>query len=74
MAEHLTGKRGAFVLHTPLFTVFEGARARLDALLARDPPCQRNEEVFANAAGNPLYAIIVADYRNCYRALPEKRN
>ena len=74
VAEHLTGKRVAFVLHAPRYTVFAGARARLDALLARDTPCQRNEEVFANAAGNPLYTIVVADYRNCYRAVPEKPN
>jgi Dolichyl-phosphate-mannose-protein mannosyltransferase len=66
VAAHVTGKRVAFVLHTPRFTVFSGARARLDALLKRDIPCQRNEEVFANAAGNPLYTIIVADYRNCF--------
>ena len=72
VAEHVTGKRVAFVLHAPRYTVFSGARARLDALLARDTPCQRNEEAFANAAGNPLYTIVVADYRNCYRALPEK--
>ena len=56
------------------YTVFEGARARLDALLARDKPCQRNEETFANAAGNPLYTIVVADYRNCYRPPPEKKS
>jgi hypothetical protein len=53
--------------------VFAGARARLDALLARDKPCQRNEEIFANAGGNPLYTIVVADYRDCHRALPEKK-
>lgn len=72
VAEHVAGKRVAFVLHAPRYTVFAGARARLDALLARDTPCQRTEEAFANAAGNPLYTIIVADYRNCYRATPEK--
>ena len=74
VAEHVTGKRVAFVLHAPRYTVFAGARARLDALLARDTPCQRNEEVFANAGGNPLYTIVVADYRNCYQALPKKES
>jgi hypothetical protein len=73
VAEHVAGKRVAFVLHAPRYTVFAGARARLDALLARDKPCQRNEEIFANAGGNPLYTIVVADYRDCYRALPEKK-
>ena len=71
VAEHMTGKRVAFVLHAPRYTVFAGARERLDALLARDTPCQRNEETFVNAGGNPLYTIVVADYRSCYRA-PEK--
>ena len=74
VAEQVAGKRVAFVLHAPRYTVFAGARARIDALLARDTPCQRSEEVFANAGGNPLYTIIVADYRNCFRALPEKKS
>jgi len=73
VAEHMTGKRVAFVLHAPRYTVFAGARERLDALLARDRPCQRNEETFVNAGGNPLYTIVVADYRNCNRA-PEKKS
>ena len=72
VAEHVTGKRVAFVLHAPRYTVFSGARARLDALLARDAPCHRNEETFMNAGGNPLYTIVVADYRTCHKAQPEK--
>lgn len=65
VAEHVTGKRVAFVLHGPGFAVFTGARERLDALLARDRPCDKREETFVNAAGKPLYTIVVADYRNC---------
>ena len=61
----MTGKRVAFVLHAPGYTVFEGARKRLDALLARDKPCRRCEERFVNAAGKPLYTIVVADYKKC---------
>jgi hypothetical protein len=55
----------AFVLHAPGFTVFEGARRRLDALLAHDKPCATSEEKFVNAAGKPLFTIVLADYRNC---------
>lgn len=66
VADHVQGKRVAFVLHASGYTVFAGARARLDALFGRDTPCQRNEETFVNAAGKPLYTIVVADYRNCY--------
>ncbi|MEO8506638.1 MAG: glycosyltransferase family 39 protein [Betaproteobacteria bacterium] len=62
---HLPGKRVAFVLHAPRYTVFTGARERLDRLLERDRPCERSEETFVNAAGRPLYTIIVADYREC---------
>lgn len=65
VARHMTGKRVAFVLHAPGFTVFEGARKRLDALLARDKPCETSEQSFANAAGKPLFTIVVADYRKC---------
>lgn len=63
VAANLTGKRVAFVLHAPGFTVFEGARKRLDALLERDKPCETSEERFVNAAGKPLFTIVVADYR-----------
>ncbi|MFO1412922.1 MAG: glycosyltransferase family 39 protein [Burkholderiales bacterium] len=63
--EHVAGKRVAFVLHPPATTVFAGARERLDQLLARDKPCEVKEESFVNAAGKPLYQIVVADYRNC---------
>ncbi|MCC6197026.1 MAG: hypothetical protein IT518_21435 [Burkholderiales bacterium] len=65
IAQNLSGKRVAFVLHAPGFTVFEGARKRLDALLARYKPCATSEERFANAAGKPLFTIVVADYRKC---------
>jgi hypothetical protein len=65
VAEHVAGKKVAFVLHAPGTSVFAGARARLDALLAHDRPCSTKEETFANAAGKPLYTIILADYRNC---------
>ncbi|MFO1324701.1 MAG: glycosyltransferase family 39 protein [Burkholderiales bacterium] len=70
VAEHVEGKRVAFVLHGQGFTVFAGARERLDALLQRDRPCARTEETFVNASGRPLYTIIVADFRNC--AAPAK--
>jgi hypothetical protein len=40
-------------------------RKRLDALLAYDKPCNVKEEGFVNAAGKPLYAIVVADYKSC---------
>lgn len=65
VADHVKGKRVAFVLHARGFTVFEGARRRLDALLAYDKPCSMNEERFVNAAGKPLYTIVVADYKSC---------
>jgi hypothetical protein len=65
VARDMKGKRVAFVLHAPGFTVFEGARNRLDALLAYDKPCSTSEEKFANAAGRPLYTIVVADYKSC---------
>ena len=65
VARDLQGKRVAFVMHAPGFTVFEGARHRLNALLDFDKPCHMNEERFANAAGKPLYTIVVADYKGC---------
>jgi hypothetical protein len=65
IADHVTGKKVAFVLHAHGFSVFSGARDRLDRLLAHDRPCATKEETFANAAGKPLYTIVVADYRNC---------
>jgi len=65
VVQNLKGKRVAFVLHASGFTVFEGARRRLDALLAYDKPCSTTEERFANAAGKPLYTIVVADYKSC---------
>ena len=65
VAEHVHGKRVAFVLHAPRFETFTGARARLDALLARDRPCDLSEQTFVNSAGKALYTIVVADYRNC---------
>ena len=65
VAQDLKGKRVAFVLHARGFTVFEGARRRLDTLLAYDKPCASNEERFANAAGKPLYTIVVADFKSC---------
>lgn len=67
VARDVAGKRVAFVLHAPGFTVFDGARKRLDALLAYDKPCETSEEGFVNAAGKPLYTILVADYKNCKR-------
>jgi hypothetical protein len=63
--QNLSRKRVAFVLHAPGYTVFEGARKRLDALLARDKPCGMSEERFVNAAGKPLFTIVLADYKNC---------
>ena len=65
VAEHLHGRTVAFVLHAPKSTVLDGARERLDALLARDQPCSRSDETIVNAAGKPLYVIVVADYRTC---------
>ena len=65
VAEHLHGRTVAFVLHAPKSTVLDGARERLDALLARDRPCSRSDETIVNAAGKPLYVIVVADYRTC---------
>jgi hypothetical protein len=65
VAEHMKGKRVAFVLHGNGFTVFEGARRRLDALLDYDKPCATNEERLVNAAGKPLYTIVIADYKSC---------
>ena len=63
--QHLSGKRVAFVLHASGFEVFEGARRRLDALLARDKPCATSEDRFVNAAGKPLFTIVLADYKSC---------
>ncbi len=65
VAQQLHGRRVAFVLHAPKNTVFDGARGRLEALLERDRPCERSAETFVNAAGRPIYEIVVADYRNC---------
>ena len=65
VARDLDGKRVAFVLHARGFTVFRGARRRLDALLAHDKPCDVEEEHFVNAAGRPLYTIVIADYKGC---------
>jgi hypothetical protein len=65
VAQDVAAKRVAFVLHAPGFTVFDGARKRLDALLAYDKPCDVAEEKFVNAAGKPLYTIVIADYRKC---------
>jgi hypothetical protein len=65
LAQDVSGKRVAFVLHAPGFTVFDGARQRLDALLAHDKPCKRTEERFVNAAGKPLYTIVIADFKGC---------
>jgi hypothetical protein len=65
VAQDVSGRRVAFVLHGAGFTVFDGARKRLDALLAYDKPCQRAEETFVNAAGKPLYTIVIADYKRC---------
>jgi hypothetical protein len=65
VAQDVAGKRVAFVLHAPGFTVFDGARKRLDAMLAFDKPCHMTEERFVNAAGKPLYTIVVADYKTC---------
>jgi len=65
VARQLSGRRVAFVLHGVPFTVSTGARERLEALLRRDRPCKRTEESIANAAGKPLYTVVVADYRNC---------
>ena len=65
VAQDLAGKRVAFVLHAPGYTVFDGARKRLDALLAYDKPCDVTEERFVNAAGKPLYTIVIADYKRC---------
>ena len=67
VARDVAGKRVAFVLHAPGFTVFEGARERLDAWMAYDKPCETSEERFVNAAGKPLYTIVIADYKNCKR-------
>jgi hypothetical protein len=65
VAQDVEGRRVAFVLHAPGFTVFDGARRRLDALLAYYKPCHTSEERFVNAAGKPLYTIVVADYKTC---------
>jgi hypothetical protein len=65
VAQDVAGRRVAFVLHGAGFTVFDGARKRLDALLAYDKPCKVAEETFVNAAGKPLYTIVVADYKGC---------
>jgi hypothetical protein len=73
VAEHLSGRRVAFVLHSPRFTVFPGARARLEALLERDPPCVRHEEAIAGSAGEPLYEVVIANYRSCGDAESARR-
>ena len=65
VAQDVAGKRVAFVLHGSGFTVFDGARQRVDALLAYDKPCEVAEEKFVNAAGKPLYTIVIADFRKC---------
>jgi 4-amino-4-deoxy-L-arabinose transferase-like glycosyltransferase len=65
VTQDVAGKRVAFVLHAPGFTVFDGARNRLDALLAHEKPCGVAEEKFVNAAGKPLYTIVIADFKKC---------
>jgi len=65
IARDLPGKRVAFVLHGTGFAVLEGARGRLDALLAATTPCNTTEEAFANAAGRQIYTIVLADYASC---------
>jgi len=65
VARDVAGKRVAFVLHAPGIAVFDGARKRLDALLAYEKPCGTSEERFVNAAGKPLYLIVVADFKSC---------
>lgn len=65
VAQDVRGRKVAFVLHGDGFTVFDGARKRLDALLAYDKPCDMKEERFANAAGKPIFTIVVADYKSC---------
>ena len=65
IAQDLAGKRVAFVLHGPGYTVFDGVRARLDALLAGTRPCSTEEEGFVNAAGKTIYTIVMADYASC---------
>ena len=65
VAAHLAGRKVAFVLHSPGFSVFSGARERLDALLAHEHPCTTQEETLVNAAGKPLYTIVIADFRAC---------
>lgn len=65
IARDLPGKRVAFVLHGPGYTVFDGARARLDALLAATKPCSTTEEGFSNASGRMIYTIVLADYASC---------
>ena len=65
IAEHVAGKRVAFVLNGPSTTVVEGARERLNALLARSAPCRVTEAPPVNVAGKSLYLIVVADFGNC---------
>jgi len=65
LAERLSGRRVAFVEHGEGYEVIAGARARLEALLKRYPPCERTDETIANTAGRTIYAIVVADYRGC---------
>jgi hypothetical protein len=65
LANEVAGKRVAFVMHAPGFSVFDGVRKRVDALLAFAKPCSVSEERFVNFAGKPLYAIVVADYKTC---------
>ncbi len=65
IARDLTGKRVAFVLHGPGFAVIDGARARLDALMAATRPCHTSEEGWTNASGRTIYTIVIADYASC---------
>ncbi len=65
VAEHLKGKRVAFVLYSPNYTAFAGAHERLNALLAHDRPCAVTREAPVRVAGKPLYEIVVADYKSC---------
>jgi len=65
IAADVTGKRVAFVLHGPGQSVFQGARPRLDKLLAKTQPCSTTEEDFMNAAGKTIFVIVLADYASC---------
>jgi 4-amino-4-deoxy-L-arabinose transferase-like glycosyltransferase len=70
LGESSPGRRVAFVLHGEPFEIVPGARERLQALLRLDPPCGQTEESIANAAGKPMYVIVVADYGNCAAGPP----